>query len=164
MAYTVLLASVPDDEVIAFREGRSESVTSDLSARCSHILPYWIYPKFHALKEALRDAVDGGEKLRPDLWHPLRAPMWHPAASASQLEPRLRDAWQSTLEQEARSPNPNDWYEIEISKVLKVFAHAASAHNGVVSCLAPPFDSERAHRVRIPVVEEHPAEPFIGGP
>jgi hypothetical protein len=53
-----------------------------------------------------------------------------------------------------QSPSdPNDWYVVEISKVLQVFGHASASHNGVVSFLEPPVDHERAERVLIPVVD-----------
>ena len=151
MAYSVLFASVPDSEVLAYRERKLERLQSALSVRCSHLLPYMIYPKFRALREVLRGAVDGGERLRPDLWHPLRVPAWHSAASAFETEQSLRESWRQTLEAEGRSPDPNDWYRVEISNVLTVFGQAAAVHNGVVSFLCPPFDKDRASKVLIPL-------------
>ena len=108
MAYAVLLASVPDVQVMDFREGRLTELQPQISVRCSHLVPYIIYPKFAELREALRNAVDGGERLRPDLWHPLRVPTWHPAATASRLEAHLRDVWQKTLDDAGRPSDPND--------------------------------------------------------
>ena len=154
MAYSVLLASLPDNEVVAFRERRSEQLRTSLSIRCSHLLPHVIYPKFRALRDVLHNAVDGGERLSPDLWHPLRVPTWHASGPAFEIEHNLRETWRKTLEEEGRSPDPNDWYQVEISQVLTVFAHAAAVHNGVVSFLCPPFDKERASRVLIPLDTE----------
>lgn len=149
MAYAALLASVPDDQIAAFREERCSLLEANLIIRCSHILTSWVQPI--ALRNLLRHAIDGGQKLRSDLWHPLRNPAWHPASTVSQIENQLHQVWNDVLAKHGPL-HPNDWYAAEISKVLRTFKHASEFHNGVVSFLEPPLDSQRAQRVSIPLV------------
>jgi hypothetical protein len=160
MAYSTLLASILDDQVIEFREGTRLRLEVDLSIRCSHLLPSLVHSK--PLGGLLGKAIDGGETLRPDLWHPLRAPLWHPSKSIAALEAELRDTWNGLLQESGRPLDPTDWYGIETSKVLKVLGHALEFSNGVVSFLEQPTDHARASRVAIPVVERPSAEePFL---
>ena len=44
MAYSVLLAAVPDDQVLAFREFTRPLPQASLSVRCSHVFVSWIQP------------------------------------------------------------------------------------------------------------------------
>jgi hypothetical protein len=151
MAYSTLLASIADDQVTEFRRGTRLQLEVDLSIRCSHLLPSLVYST--KLGGVLRNAVDGGEILRPDLWHPFRVPMWHSSVSVIALEPQLHDTWNELLKEYERPLDPTDWYEVEISKVLMIFQQASKFHNGVVSFLERPADHERASRVAIPVVD-----------
>jgi hypothetical protein len=150
VAYSTLLASVADDQVIDFREGRRLMLEADLSIRCSHVLTSWVRPD--DLRDLLRQAMDGGQRLRADLWHPFRVPVWHSSTSAAEIEPKLRKVWNEHLEKPGPL-DPTDWYGIEIAKVLKVFGHATASHSGVVSFLEQPADDARARRVSIPVVD-----------
>lgn len=150
MAYAALLASIPDDQVIAFREEGRPLLEADLSIRCSHILTSWVQPT--ELRHSLRQAIDGGQNLRSDLWHPLRSPVWHPSIAIAEFEPQLRRVWNDLLAKHGPA-DPEDWYVIEISKVLHLFRHASLSHNGVVSFLEPPMDHERAAKVLIPLIE-----------
>jgi hypothetical protein len=156
MAYATLLASVSDDRVIAFREEKLALLEADLSIRCSHQLAYLFLPS--ELGESLREAIDGGLILRHDLWHPFRQPIWHRSTAVADMESQLRRGWNSLLEKHGPLDS-NDWFRIEISKVLEVFGHASASRNGVVSFLEPPMDHERAARVSIPVIER-PTNPF----
>ena len=150
VAYSTLLASVADDQVIDFREGRRSILEADLSIRCSHVLTSWVLPD--DLRDLLRQAIDGGQSLRADLWHPFRVPVWHPSKSAAEIEPKLLKVWNDHVEKSGPL-DPSDWYGIEIAKVLKVFGYAAASHSGVVSFLEQPADDARARRVSIPVVD-----------
>jgi hypothetical protein len=150
MAYSTLLASVPDNQVMAFREGSLSILEADISIRCSQLLTSWVGPS--DLRDVLREAIDCGQILRADLWHPFRAPVWHPSRSAFEIETKLRKVWNEQLEK-AIPIDPADWYVVEIGKVVKVFGHAATHHNGIVSFLEEPTDEERAQRVFIPVVD-----------
>jgi hypothetical protein len=151
MAFSALLASVADDQVIAFRGETRLLLEADLSIRCSHLLTSWVRPD--DLREVLRQAIDGGQTLRADLWHPLRAPVWHPSAPTAEIASQLRKIWAENLEKSGPL-DPSDWYGIEIVNVLKVFQHAAASQNGVVSLLEKPIDEERAKKVFLPVVEK----------
>ena len=150
MAYSALLASIPDEQVNDFRDGRRSVLAAGESIRCSHILTSWVRPA--DLRGVLKLAIDGGESLRSDLWHPLRPPVWHPGSSVGKIAPALRKIWNEHLERFGPL-DPGDWYAVEIAKVLKVFEHAAILCNGVVvSFLEPPTDEVRAKKVLIPLV------------
>jgi len=100
----------------------------------------------------LREAIDGGEILKNNLGHPFRPPLWHPSMSTSEIEANLRSVWKPQLEM-AGSVDPSDWYVIEIGKVVRLFGHAVSSHNGVVSFVELVAADEHARRVSIPVVD-----------
>jgi hypothetical protein len=155
VAYFTLLASVADEQVVAFREETKSALVADLSRRCSHALTSWVHND--DLRNLLRLSIDGGQVLRPDLWHPLRVPAWHPSVTTAEIEPRLRRVW-SDISKTAGPLDPSDWYGIEIGKVLEVFAHAAAVHNGVVSFLEPPTDEARANQVLIPASQTDPSK------
>ena len=150
MAHSILLSSVADEEVIAFREGRQSTMEAGLSVSCSHVLTSWIYAD--DLREMLREAIDGGEILSKKLSHPFRPPLWHPSTSTSEIESKLRKVWIEQQEM-AGSVDPSDWYVVEISKVVKLFGHAVMSHNGVVSFVELVAVDEHARRVSIPVVD-----------
>jgi hypothetical protein len=57
--------------------------------------------------------------------------------------------------------DPNDWYAIQISKVLPVFGHAFLSHAGIVSFLDAPTDHERARRVIVRLVDPAQANSSI---
>jgi hypothetical protein len=156
VAYSTLLASVADDQVISFQEGGRSMLEADLSIRCSHLLTSWVRP--NDLRHLLRQAIDGGQSLRADLWHPFRAPAWHPSKAAIEIESRLRTVWNERLEKFGPL-DPRDWYGVEIAKVLKVFGHAAASQNSVVSFLEPPSDGARAEKVSIPVIDRPTDDP-----
>src|SRR5579871_1739497 len=146
MAYSVLLSSVSDDQVIAFRQGRRPTLEAGLSVSCSHLLTSWVRPD--DLRNLLRQAIDGGERLRPDLHHPFRAPLWHSATSAAEIESKLRACY-SEHSEKAGPIDPSDWYVLQITNVLTVFAHASACHNGVVSFVEQVAADERAKRISI---------------
>ena len=150
MAHSILLSSVADEQVIAFRDGRRSTMGADLSISCSHLLTSWVRPD--ELRKMLRQAIDGGEILRGDMSHPFRPPLWHPSTSTPEIESKLRRIW---IEQQelAGSVDPSDWYVIEITKVVKVFEHAVASHYGVVSFVELVAADEHARRASIPVVD-----------
>ena len=109
MAYSVLLASVADDQVVAFREGSRSALAGDRKTHCSHSLTAWVQP--NDLRKSLRLAIDGGEVLRSDLWHPLRVPVWHRSSEVAFVESPLRKAWNDTLNQ-LGPLDPSDWHAV----------------------------------------------------
>ena len=150
MAYLNLLAAVDPEQVAQLRGDSGFRMTPSKVVGVSHLLgnPGWVT---HApLVAVLAEALDGGELLTGSLWHPLRVPMYHPPGEVLRLAPPLEEVWGATL---AKWPLPkDDWYRIEIEKVLAAFHHAATVGEGIASILDPPFDQKRASRVVIPLV------------
>jgi hypothetical protein len=99
----------------------------------------------------LRDAIDGGDAVSPDLWHPLRPPAVHTSAAVHEFYPRLVAAYGDSLGSAPEPVRSDDWYRIEIEKVLKVFERAFQSGQAVISCLEPPVGEKRASRVRLPI-------------
>ena len=94
MAYAVLLVSVSDDQVIAYRERSRPLLEGSLSIRCSHALT-WVQPT--RLRDLLRQAINGGQNLRSDLWRPIPSPVWHSSIAVAEIEPQLRQVWTDLL-------------------------------------------------------------------
>lgn len=69
------------------------------------------------LRGLLRQAMDGGQKLRPGLLHPLRSPVWHPFMQVTEIGPQMRRVWNDVLTTHAPLES-HDWHVAEISKVL----------------------------------------------
>jgi hypothetical protein len=150
MAYAVLIGSIPETQLAEFLAGERERLEASKVARCSHILASWV--TVAPLNRVLHEAIDGGELMRTDLWHPFRLPVFHGNAAVRRLHKELIDALDRAV-QEKGNPPENDWYAVEIGKVLEVFAHAAIRGEAIVRFLEPPQDEERAGRVSIPVHE-----------
>jgi hypothetical protein len=97
----------------------------------------------------LGETIDGGNVLAATLRHPLRPPTCHPPERVRALLILLSEAWEQAME---RHPvPPDDWYRVEIEKVLEVFRDAAARGNCIVKLLHPPADTERARHVLIPL-------------
>jgi hypothetical protein len=148
MAFAVLIGSVPETQALEFRAGERPRLEASRIVRCSHLLASWV--TVSPLNRILREAIDGGQPLRADLWHPWRPPVFHTAASAHLLHRKLIEALDLAI-QEKGVPPADDWYAVEIGKVIDVFAHAAARGEGIVRFLEPPQDEERAGRVSIPI-------------
>jgi hypothetical protein len=110
------------------------------------LLSYWV--QVQPLRQLLYAAIDGGELLHAQLWHPLRPPMFHRPLKVRWLAEGLGQAWD-----EVKPILPQDdggWLVAEVSRLLRLYRHAAEAGECVVSALDLPGDEERARRVRIP--------------
>jgi hypothetical protein len=149
MAYLNLLASVSQEEVAAFIRDPQRPLKYHLVQGVSHLIAYWV--EIQPLGYLLRQALDGGHLLSATLWHPLRHPTYHSPDDVRAFLPQLSQAWDSALAQSAPW-SEDDWYRIEIEKVLRVFEHATACGGCVVSVLQPPADRWRARRVRVPLV------------
>lgn len=79
--------------------------------------------KVQPLEKLLREAIDGGERLHDQLWHPLNVPMVHQPDAVLKLQ--LAGAWAAATSENG-NPDEGDWYAIEISKVLDVFSYAST--------------------------------------
>jgi hypothetical protein len=87
VAYFTLMASVAEAEVDALRQASSLLLHPSLVFGASHVLSYWI--EVQPLGQILNEAVDGGELLHDELWHPLRPPMFHRPIQVRSLADRL---------------------------------------------------------------------------
>ena len=146
MAYLTYLASVPQAEIVALKADPAPLLTPSLTVAVSHLIAYWV--QVQPLGQLLGQAIDGGTVINSALQHPLRDPCYHELLVVNSLYAKLGEAWQQATAME--SVAEDDWYRIEIEKVLRVFRHAAEHGECVVSVLQAPADEERADRVRIP--------------
>src|SRR5207237_170687 len=100
----------------------------------------------------LGQAIDDGEPLRDDLWHPLRPPVIvSPSAVTARLE-GLESALRAALTEAGMTEESDDWSVQEIGEVMAVYREAARRGEAVVSALTPPIDAERAARVLMPLL------------
>src|SRR5262249_13848083 len=109
-------------------------------------LSYWV--QVQPLGQLLHEAIDGGELLHSELWHPLRPPRFHRPPQVRSLAGQLGEAWEA-----AKPEMPVDdggWLMAEVRRLLRLYRHAAQVEESVVSVLDLPGDEERAQRVRIP--------------
>jgi hypothetical protein len=146
MAYLNLLASITEPDVQRLRHDPATVVKPSLVLGVSHLLGYWI--RIQPLGSLLGRALDGGQPLHPELWHPLRPPGFHPSAVVGELSEAIERAWEECF---TREPLPEvNWLAVEIDRLLRVFCHAAAAGACIVSALDPPANRERGSRVRLP--------------
>ena len=132
MAYLNYLVSVPLAEVETLRDDPEAVITPSLSVAVSHLIAYWV--QVQPLGQLLGRAIDGGAVINGALRHQLRDPCYHDPESVRARYAELTEAWQATS---ARPIAEDDWYRVEIEKVLRVFAHAAERGECVVSALVP---------------------------
>jgi hypothetical protein len=88
LAYFTLMASVAEIEIDEFRQDLSLVLHPSLVCGVSHLLSYWV--KVQPLAQLLNKAVEGGELLHGELWHPLRPPMVHRPPKVRSLPNRSR--------------------------------------------------------------------------
>src|SRR3954452_14155435 len=128
MAYRTYLASVSEDQVRRLASDPSGTLDASDTVTVSHLVAYWVQAQ--PLGQLLGEAIDGGRVLSEALWHPLRPPLYHPPDHVVSLFGLLSEAW--NLET-ARHPLPaDDWYRLEIEKVLKVLRDAGGRGHCVV--------------------------------
>lgn len=146
MAYLTLIASIAESEIARFREGGIESMAASKIEYVSHYIAYSVYDE--PLRKLLGQAIDGGAPLREDLWHPVRSPLVQTLETVKICWMQLNEVWSTVLRRIEVAED--DWYKIEITKVLDIFEHAIRNSECIVSALEPPADFDRAKRVRIP--------------
>ncbi|MCE9561626.1 MAG: hypothetical protein K8U57_06185 [Planctomycetes bacterium] len=133
MAFRNHLVSATHAQVEALRGNQIAIITPSLALSVSHLIAYWV--ETQPLGQLLGQAIDGGEILNSSLRHQLRDPCFHDPQTVRSLYTTLSEAWQQVT---ASQPvPPDDWYRIEIEKVLRLFAHAAGCGECVVSALEP---------------------------
>jgi len=146
LAYFTLMASVGEAAVDAFHRDPATPLRPSLVSGASHLLGYWV--SVQPLGRLLAEAVDGGELLHAELWHPLRPPMFHRPPRVRALADEIRAAWEVSR---AELPKDDgDWLAAEVGRMLGVYRHAAAVGECIVTALDHPSDEARARRVRIP--------------
>lgn len=150
MAYLTILAAFPESRLRAYRRDRSQPLQASLVSNCSHLVAYWV--QIQPLGGLLGKAIDGGDPLHDELWHPLRPPLFHSPAAVQDLDRRLQEEWARVQREQPTLP-ADDWYAMEINKVLNVFSFAAGSGECVLTMLNSPADEERASRVEAPRLE-----------
>ncbi len=140
MAYLNLLAAVTEADLARLRADASVLLQPSLVSGASHLLATWIEDQ--PLGGLLWRALDGGQVIRPELWHPLRPPLVHGPAAVREL------AEQVGALVDGLAIVDDDWLAAEVGRLLRMFRHAAGAGECVVSALEPPADAARADRVR----------------
>jgi hypothetical protein len=148
MNYIATLASVSAEAIDRYRTG---AATADLPVsrieECPHDL---IEMEIQPLGRVLAEAIDIGQPLRNEGWHPLRAPVVADPETVMARAMKLEDAWQKAEPQlggmmaEALSPS--------INRVRALYAHAAAKNEAVLSFLSAPDDESKAARSLIPTV------------
>lgn len=145
LAHFNLLASVPEPDVEQLRRDPSALVRPSLVLGASHLLAYWV--QVQSLGGLLQRALDSGEPIHGELWHPLRPPLVHRPAAVRELIDSIDAAWEEVRRGE--SIPDVDWLAIEVGRLIRLFRHAAGARECVISALDAPADQERASRVRL---------------
>jgi hypothetical protein len=140
VAYFNLLAAVPEAEVVRLRAEPAALLQPSMVSGASHLLAYWV--EAQPLGGLLARALDGGEVIRPELWHPLRPPLVHGPAAVRELAAQVSAAVAGLALAD------DDWLAAEVGRMLRVFQHAAGTGECVVSALDPPADAARGDRVR----------------
>ncbi|HLQ45472.1 MAG TPA: hypothetical protein VK137_12125 [Planctomycetaceae bacterium] len=144
MAYLTLMASVAEHEVEALRQETSLVLHPTFVTGASHLLSYWV--TVQPFGQLLNQAVDGGEQLHQEFWHPLRPPMVHHPSDVRSLTEQIAKACEN-LGSDLKN---DDWLSAEVDRLLSVFRHAANSGECVVTALDMPGDEKQAKRVRIP--------------
>jgi hypothetical protein len=135
MASNVLVAAVPETQITEFRERRRDWFEASRTVSASEILASWV--TVSPLNLLLREAIRGGDTIREGLWHPFPPPTAHWTAPTRQLAQQLKDALDQAI-REHGSPPPDDWYLVEISKLVTIFDHAATEGEAVIKFVTPP--------------------------
>lgn len=146
MPYRAVLASVPVDEIARYRAEPSPGPLAATSVEeCPHDLTATdIYP----LGDVLAEAIDIGQPLRNDAWHPLRAPLVVDPETVMARSMKLEQAWAEAQPQ--LGGMLAEMLGADIDKVRAVYAQASRDGETVVTFLSAPDDAERAARTLIP--------------
>lgn len=146
MPYRAVLASVPVDEVARYRAGPAEApITASSVTECPHDLTE---TEIQPLGEVLAEAIDIGQPLRNDAWHPLRAPVVVDPETVMARSMRLEEAWRAA--QPELGGMLAELLGHDIDNVRAVYARASRDGETVVSYLTAPDDPDRAARTCIP--------------
>lgn len=147
MAYLNHLAAITEEQVCQLQRHPRARVRPVHHVAVSHLIAYE-FPQA-PLSGFLRQALDGGEPLHADYWHPLRVPVVHHAEGVDSLARLLRLSAQRLVR--AQRAEIGDWHWSAAEQVIRLFVKAAEAELAVVSVLEPPPNWLEARRVWIPL-------------
>lgn len=153
MAYSTSVAVVPPNQIERIREDPNAILTPNKINPVSHLLAYWI--ETQPLGSLLSKAIDGGQPLHADFWHPLRPPMFHGETEVASLALDLTEAWEE-IEEDIPS---DDWLRHEINHLLEAMRYAVDTNACLVTALGFPGGRDQRSRVRIPWLP--PVKPVI---
>jgi hypothetical protein len=155
--YAAVLASVPVEQIDRVRRGASvpgggdplgqiELVASRVE-RCPHDLTgLEVFP----LGRILAEAIDVGQPLRNDVWHPLRAPMVVDPETVMARAMKLEDALGRARGE--LSGLMADAVGTDIERVCQLYAHASRQGEAVVTFLASDTGGEEGPGAATPHV------------
>jgi hypothetical protein len=149
--YVAHLAAVPVDQIDVVREriDRPEEIEL-VASRVEHCPHDLTALEVQPLGEILAEAIDIGQPLRNDAWHPLRAPVV--------IDPETVTARANLLAaamDQARSEMGGMMAEVlggDVDKVRRLYAHASSRGEAVVTFLVATGDEPRAAGAYVPRV------------
>lgn len=145
MHYTVFLASVTAEAIDRCRSEGDLRLDASSIASCPHdVVNIGLDP----LAAVLAEAIDVGQPLRNDGWHPLRAPIVVDPETAMARSRTLDDAWRRAEPQ--LGGLMGEAVGEDIGAVRALYAHAATRHEWVLSFLSAPDDPELAARTLVP--------------
>ena len=147
MAYLKTFASVLVDVVRRLTENASHVLSPSYREFVSHFLAYRVDPR--PLGALWGGSIDGGERIDPQAWHPIRAPIVPCPGVVQELFVQIQEEWD--VHRADHIFKVDLWYRMEIDKLLAVFRHAAKCDECVVNVAHPPTNPERADRVLMPV-------------
>jgi hypothetical protein len=147
----VYLAAVPVDQIDEVRDRIDRPDEVELVAsRVEHFPHDLTSLEVFPLGEVLAEAIDVGQPLRNDAWHPLRAPMV--------VDPETVTARAMVLEEamhRARDELGGMMAEVlgaDIDNVRRLYAHASSRGEAVVTFLAATGHDPHAAGALVPRV------------
>lgn len=148
MSYNASLASVAPAEIQRVRAagaGEAMELDASLVIECPHDLTN---VDLQPLGAVLSAAIDLGQPLRNDGWHPLRAPIVVDPETVMIRSRRLQEAWH--LAKPELGGMMAEMLGPGIDGVLALYAHATAQGESVVSILSAPDDPERAAKTLLP--------------
>jgi hypothetical protein len=149
--YAVFLAAVPVEQIDDLRQRAELPAGVELVAsrveQCPHDLTSLeVFP----LGRILAEAIDIGQPLRNDAWHPLRGPVVVDPETVTARAMDLEDALV-----QARTELGGMMAEVlgpDIEKVQQLYAHASGRGEAVVTFLAATGDEPTAEGALVPHV------------
>jgi hypothetical protein len=145
--YRTVLASVTSDAIDEYRAcDADEPIVSSCIRECAHDVTA---TEIQPLGSVLAEALDTGQPLRNDGWHPLRAPIVVDPETVMARSMKLEQAWRDATPQ--LGGMMAEVLGADIDSVREVYAHASSAGEAVVSFLTAP-DDDRAAKTLVPTV------------